>query len=363
MKRFLESEIGAAVVWVIASLALAAVVSPWLYQAGKHLAATAAAGDLPALLEWLGAACGRAKFGRFFDRALLLSALCLMPWLWRRVKALKAAAVGTRAPTRPRFSCGAVLLQIVVACVVSGGLLWLLGLLLELSGLYELKAGTPGAAKVVTKVVLPAVGASLLEEWLFRGVLLGLWLRFARPAVACIGTSLLFAFLHFLKPAGGTVIADPAHPLAGFDLLGKILLHFTDPRFFVTDFATLTAVGLILAWARIRTGALWFSIGLHAGWILAFKAFGMLYQKVPGHFLSPWGVGESLRSGVLPLVALGVTAVVCHFVLQRFAPAGLTAHHGDHEDFLEAGAAQGSGAFVDGGAGGEHIIDEHRTGG
>jgi hypothetical protein len=29
-------------------------------------------------------------------------------------------------------------------------------------------------------------------------------------------------------------------------------------------------------------------------------------------------VGDTLRSGVLPLLTLGLTAVICHFVLKRF---------------------------------------------
>jgi membrane protease YdiL (CAAX protease family) len=148
-----------------------------------------------------------------------------------------------------------------------------------------------------------------------------LWLRFARPVTACAGTALVFAFLHFLNPPAGSVIADPAHVLAGFQLLGKILLHFTDPLFFLTDFASLLAAGLILAWARVRTGALWFSIGLHAGWIAAFKAFNLFYQEVSDSPLRPWGIGENLRSGVLPLLTLGITAVICHFVLRRFSRA------------------------------------------
>jgi membrane protease YdiL (CAAX protease family) len=80
----------------------------------------------------------------------------------------------------------------------------------------------------------------------------------------------------------------------------------------------LFVIGMILARARVRTGALWFSIGLHAGWILAFKSFNMIYQSVPTHPLRPWGVGDSLRSGLVPLLALGLTAVICHLVLKRF---------------------------------------------
>lgn len=128
-----------------------------------------------------------------------------------------------------------------------------------------------------------------------------------------------FAFVHFLKPPDGSVITDPGNAFAGFELLGKILLHFTNPQFFVTDFLTLFVVGMILAWARIRTGALWFSIGLHAGWIVVFKGFNQFFEQPSSHPLYPWGIGDSLRSGILPMLALGLTAIICHFVLKKFS--------------------------------------------
>jgi membrane protease YdiL (CAAX protease family) len=197
-----------------------------------------------------------------------------------------------------------------------------MGMILTALGAYLPTPNPPEFGKLLKRMLIPAVAASLLEEWLFRGLLLGLWLRFAKPLAASIGTSLLFAFVHFLAPPDGVVIANPASPFAGFELLGKILLHFTDPLFFVTDFATLFVIGMILATARLRTGALWFSIGLHAGWIAAFKGFNMLHRVVPVHELRPWGVGDSLRSGLLPMLALGLTAVICHFALRRFEKAG-----------------------------------------
>jgi membrane protease YdiL (CAAX protease family) len=330
VKQFFKSGIGAVVAWVLCSLLLAAVISPWIYQGGKQLAAAAEARNLPALLEWLGAACGRAKFGRFFDRSMLLAALLLMPVLFRRIRRLRSAP-GTRlVDPRSRVGWQSALLQALTGCILAGCLLWGMGMILEAAGAFEPKPQQPDFGKILRKILLPALAVSLLEEWLFRGLLLGLWLRYARPLTACIGSSLLFAFLHFLKPPAGTVIEDPAHPLAGFELFGKILLHFTEPLFFVTAFASLFLVGLILAWARVRTGALWFSIGLHAGWIIAFKGFNLLYQDVPSHPLQPWGVGETLRSGALPLVTLLVTALICHFVLLKLeaakpAPAHQTA--------------------------------------
>ena len=92
-------------------------------------------------------------------------------------------------------------------------MLWTLGQLLDAAGAYVLKAPPPAAsAGSSRKSLVPALVVAPLEEWLFRGVLLGLWLRFSRPAAACVGSSLLFAFLHFLKPPDGMAIADPAPP-------------------------------------------------------------------------------------------------------------------------------------------------------
>lgn len=321
MKRFFQSEIGAAVLWVFCSILLAAVISPWVYQGGKALAAHASARELAAPLEWLAASCNRAELGRYFDRCLMFSALVLLPVLFRRIRHLRAAPGRLGEDLRRGYGWRSVTMQILVACVIAGGLLWGAGAILEAAGAYSPRSKVAGTGRLISKIVIPAMAAPLVEEWLFRGILLGLWLRFAKPAAACIGTSLVFAFVHFLKPPDGMVIAAPGNPLAGFELLGEILRHFTNVVFFVTDFATLWVVGMILAWARVRTGALWFSIGLHAGWVAAFKGFNLFYRSVDDHALRPWGVGDSLRSGLIPLLTLGLTAIVCHFALNRFSRA------------------------------------------
>jgi uncharacterized protein len=317
VKRFLTSEVGAAVLWVVMSLLLAAVLAPWLHQGGKWLAGVARARELPGLIEWLASACGRAGFDRFFDRALLLSALLTLPLLLRRIRKLRRQDGPVAVVGNGSLGGWPAPLQLVAGCVLAGGLLWSLCLFIAWTGALADKPASPTFGRFASKALLPALGASVVEEWLFRGVLLGLWLRFTGPFAACAGSAVIFAFLHFLKPPDGTVIADPSHPLAGFELLGCVLHNYADPRFFITDFASLAAVGMILAWARLRTGALWFPIGLHAGWIMAFKSCGLFYRKVEDHPLSPWGVGDSLRSGLLPLLTLTVTAGVCHFVMKR----------------------------------------------
>ncbi len=299
--------------WVMLSLVLAAALAPWLYQAGSHLARAATVRDLPAILEWLGAACGRAEFSRFFSRSLLLAALLMLPVLFWRIRVMRAASAG-RVDACVRVGWSRALIQVAVGCAIAAGMLWALGLLLKGQGAFVPKPHALGLGKLLEKILVPALVVPPLEEWLIRGVLLGMWLKFSRPLAACVGTSLFFAFIHFLKPPDGWVIADPASVLAGFELLGKVLFHFTNPQFFVTDFATLLLGGMILAWARVRTKALWFSIGLHAGWIAGFKAFNQLYQPAENHL---WGIGETF-SGIFPMVTLTLTAVICHFVLRRF---------------------------------------------
>ncbi len=308
---------------MVASLILAAILVPWIYRAGISLGQAATARDLPALLEWVGSSALRAKFSRYFSRALVLSAVVLLPFLLNRIRKIRAGALWSCDHCR-HMSWARGLAQVAVGCIISGGLLWMLGMLLHHWGAYVISPKEPTPAKLIKAVLVPAIAAASIEEWLFRGLLLGLWLRFSKPFAACIGTSLLFSFIHFLDPPRGSVIADPAHPMAGFELLGKIIFHFADPRFFVTDFATLFVIGMILAWARLRTGALWFPIGLHAGWILAFKGYNLIHKGVPEHAVHPWGLGDSLRSGLFPLLTLLITAAACHLAVRVFEKRGIS---------------------------------------
>jgi membrane protease YdiL (CAAX protease family) len=315
LKRFFQSEAGAAVLWVLAALVLAAGLTPSLYGAGKALAVAAKEGELAAIWEWLGAAAGRARIGRFFSRALVFSALLLLPVLMWRVRVVRAGRQESLVGL-VRVGRGLAAAQVVTGFVIAGGMLWGLGLCLSGLGAFAGREEVPGWLVFLRKTAVPAVAASVVEEWIFRGLILGFWLRAARPWIACLGTSGLFAFVHFLTPPEGAVLANPASAMAGFELLWRILGHFADPRFFVADFATLFGIGMILAWARLRTGGLWFSVGLHAGWIAAFKGFNLLYGMVAGHGLRPWGVGGDLRSGILPLLTLALTAGLCHFALR-----------------------------------------------
>lgn len=309
--------------WVVASVLFAAVVTPWVYLGGKHLAAVAAERDWGGLAGWLGAACGRAGFTRFFSRSVLLGALALLPPLLRRVRRLKRErrARGETLPKQLRTSWRRRLLLWTLGATVAAVLVGFLGMVLTHLGGFASNGAVPDFRIYFTRALLPAVGVSLAEEALFRGVLLGWWLRVARPATACLGSSLVFAAMHFLSPAPGYVIADPGSALAGFELLRSMLWHYTDPAFFVADFLTLSGAGLVLAAARLRTGSLALPMGLHSGWVFAFKSYNLTHLRLAESPVGPLLVGDSLRAGLLPLVTLALTAACCHLLLRGWERA------------------------------------------
>ena len=302
---------------MIASLLSAALLAPWLCRGGYWLAELSETRQLPGLLQWVAESSGRAKLTRYFDRSLLLAALVYLPFLVKRIRTLRAEGMSRTGPCERRPDWRTGVWQLCVGFFIAAVFLAGLCLALGAAGVYEAKQNVPGAGRFITKVMIPAVFAASLEEWLFRGVLYGIWLRFVSPWMAVLGTALMFSLLHFTHTPGGMDPALATHPAAGFLLLGGVIGHFSDPMFFVTDFATLCLVGILLGWARMRTGALWLGIGLHAGWIFVIKACSFFYRQAPDHYLREWWIGGSLRSGILPLITLALTGCMCALWLRK----------------------------------------------
>lgn len=315
--RFLKSEAGAIILWLAASLFAAALLAPHLYDAGKNLAESAAAKEYPAAIESIASSAGRAKIDRFFSRSLLISALVMLPLLILRVKRLPRDPEADAYALR-KSPWGNRLAHLGGGLVIGAASLGALAVVLEISGAAVPRDTELSAGKFLSKAFMPALGAGVIEELIFRGLLLGLWLRACSARTAWVGSSVMFAFVHFLSPPDGMVITDPRAWHAGFEILGGTLGHFADPAFFVTEFATLTLLGLILGWCRLRTYSLWLPIGLHAGLVFALKTFSMTRTLDPGSPLHPWFIGGDLKSGLLPLAALGLCFALCIIVVRVF---------------------------------------------
>jgi membrane protease YdiL (CAAX protease family) len=318
--RFLKSEAGAILIWLFASLFLAALFTPHLHRAGKSFAETAKTKDYPAMLESVAKSAAKAKPDRYFSRCLLVSALGLLPLLILRVRRIPARTDRedfslNKQSYRQRF------LYLGTGLAIGVSALGLVAVLLHFTGASEPNGNALPVSKILSKALVPALGAGIIEELVFRGILLGLWLRACSKWNAWIGSSLMFSFVHFLKPPADTVIADPNVWHAGFEILGSTLGHFTNPLFFVTDFATLAFLGLILAYTRTHTRSLWFPIGLHAGLVFALKTFSLTQTLNPDSPLHPWFIGNDLKSGMLPLIALGLCMIACAVSVRKLTNA------------------------------------------
>ena len=141
-------------------------------------------------------------------------------------------------------------------------------------------------------------------------------------AVAVVASSALFASLHFLARSK----LDPSAVQwdSGLNLLQQSLRHFANPITMLDSFLALTAVGVLLALARVWSGSIALSVGLHAGWVWVMK------MSVGSTHLNPEAALAALISpidgftGWLVLAwTVGLTAVAWHWrhALQRWMNA------------------------------------------
>jgi membrane protease YdiL (CAAX protease family) len=286
--------------YFLGTLLLGAVLAPPLFWAGHAL------GGSGESLRWLR----ETDFQRYFNRAMFIAALAL---LWPTVRALHIGSwreLGLRRNPRAWR-------HLALGFLLAGGLLWVLGLIAWSQRIYiPNPKGLPGVGTVLGFLLTAAVvGAA--EEGFFRGVLLGLVARTARPAVALWFVSAFFALVHFLKPDPNAIDPHEVNWASGFALLPHAFWQWRDPALVLGGFATLLAAALIAGWARLRTGSLWLPIGLHAGWIFGLKSFSRSSKHLADSNL--W-FGDNLLIGLGPLLTLLATGGIVWAWLRRDAP-------------------------------------------
>ena len=281
--------------YFVGTLLLGALLAPPLYWAGHALG-----GAFPPL-GWLR----ETDFQRYFDRAMFLAALLL---LWPAVRALRIGGwrdLGLEPDPRAwQHAAGGFFL--------AGGLLWLLGVWFWKLHIYALRSTLPPG--VLASFLVSAVAVAAAEEAFFRGVLLGLARRTARPAPALVFVSALFAVLHFLKPPSRALAQPAVDWSSGFAFLPKTFWQWHDPLLVAGGVTTLFLVALVLGYARLRTRSLWLPVGLHAGWVFGLKTF----NKVSRHLSPPnlW-IGDDLLHGLGPVLVVALTGVLLWWSLEK----------------------------------------------
>lgn len=298
-----------------------AILAPAMFFLGKGYAAWGAGnwvGSVPPL-EFIRDAAERSGFNRYFNRAILLAAIIwLVPlWKWlardRRDGACEVAMIGFLPLDRRAAGHG------LLGFALAAGLLAVLGWFLVNGGLF--RPADPPKWSAWSGALLAGVSVALLEEWFFRGLLFAILRRAWSTSKALIFLTLFFALVHFLKPPEGSE-PDVVTWWSGFGLLGAVFGGFGNVDFLLAEFAMLTAVGLVLGLAALRTGSLWLPVGLHAGWVFGLKWFGSVTATTKdlraGEWL-PW-MGTNLKIGLFPLITVLVTGALALWITRARRP-------------------------------------------
>jgi membrane protease YdiL (CAAX protease family) len=230
-------------------------------------------------------------FESFFHRALLI---CALAFLWPLLRSLRLRSFHDLQLEKNRHA-----LRDAVAGILLAAISFLVStIVLIATRIFLLKNAVPWNA--FGAVLAAAIVVPFIEEFFFRGLLLGILLRSMRPVVAALITSGFFAIVHFLKAPTRT--NETVTWLSGFHSIANSFAQFADPMMVLASFTTLFLIGWILADARFRTRSLFLPIGLHSGWILVAGVVGKMIKRET--IILPW-LGANLLIGLIPL-ALGL---------------------------------------------------------
>jgi len=298
--------------FVAGALTAGALVAPPVFWAGQALATAG-------ISEWLAGF----PFHRVLTRSVQISAIVLL-WpaiRWLGVRRLSALNLFPN-PVAAR--------DVIFGLVISAGIVAVLALSCLLTGFFVPRADWAWLG--LGRITLTAGVVSAIEEFVFRGIILGICLWSFRPVAALVLSTVLFTAVHFLRPARTELAAESVRWWSGFAELGSFVANLPGPALLLFGAASLFAAGWILGDSAWRTKSLWLPFGLHAGWIFSQQTSNLFLQPRGGDALPflPW-TGPSLVSGavptgLLPLLALLVTGILVRLYLRYvFRPVSRSA--------------------------------------
>jgi uncharacterized protein len=251
-------------------------------------------------------------FYRYFARVTQITALVLLgPLLvWLGIRSTREFGL-----ERNRFAARDALAGFLLALMPGA----LLGSAFLIVDVYRIKPEL--MPFLLLRIAMTAGVVALVEEFLFRGVLLGLAAKAFGRWPAALGVSVVFAGIHFLRPS--TQWDANVAWWSGLAQIVRVFEAAPPLPLLASGFVSLLAAGMILAIATLRTHSLWLPIGLHAGWIFCQQAFQWLarYRVKPPEALMPWigpnVVSGAVPTGLVPLGALLLTGIAVWFYLRN----------------------------------------------
>jgi len=283
-----------------AVILLACMLAPPLYWAGNGLVE---GGVLPFLKGF--------PFHRYFSRCLQISTLVMIwpAFRWIGIRRLDGIE---RNPGGMRDLLAGVGMALVPVLALAAGYFAF--------EIYRIKSDLSPSGGL--RILASASAVAVLEEFLFRGILLGLCLRAMRPLAAACLSSAVFAAVHFMRVAKPEV-EPPVSWLSGFGQLPQVFSSAPEWPILGWGLLSLFLAGMILSFATLRTRSLFLAIGLHAGWILGQQGLQWAAKfriKPPGALL-PWVgpnvVSGAVPTGIVPACTILVTAALAALYLRH----------------------------------------------
>ena len=269
-----------------------ALVAPWLYWLTQSFAPS-----FPHLAN--------SPFHRFVNRSLLGLALIGLWPLLRNLGFRSCRGIGLVRP-------GGHWQRLAAGAALGFGSLAIVALTALAAGARALTENPGHAAQKILGAVLTALTVAVLEEILFRGALFGALRTAFNWILALVLSSAVYALVHFRENAS---LTGPVLWYSGLELLPRMFRGFANWQELVPGFFNLTLAGALLALAYQRTGNLYFSIGLHAGWIFWLKSYGIFTHQVSGANAWIWG-GAKMVDGWMALLVLA--SILLLFLLAPF---------------------------------------------
>jgi uncharacterized protein len=246
---------------------------------------------------------------RVLHRIAMLIALVGLIYLWRRYGSADKPSLGYALPRR-EFSRQLLIGLGLGAAVITPLMVMLFVLDVRVARGLEMGA----LIKLLLAGLASGLLVALIEETFFRGALFTAVRRESGAVLAVVLPSLLYASVHFL----GGRLRIPAEQIewsSGFAVLSEMFVKYKDPAALMDSFLALFFVGVLLALARLRTGAIAVCIGMHAAWVCAIAVVRGSSRVNPDAAAS-WLVGS--YDGI---IGWGVVGIMLAMAIAYFAIA------------------------------------------
>jgi membrane protease YdiL (CAAX protease family) len=179
--------------------------------------------------------------------------------------------------------------------------------------------------RALWSALLSGLGVALLEEIVFRGVVLQNLQADMEAFFAVVFASAFFAAMHFVQPLPDRIAAQTAAPsfahfhlFDGFRLLPYQFQNFTRLEVIWPFALGLFLIGVVLALAYVKTGTLYLPMGIHAGFVAMLKLDGSLFKPVETKLRLLFGVARDWQMSYTDSLVCWLVAVVLIVLLIVF---------------------------------------------